>query len=66
VHAGAFERARSSLLGNLVRKYPEESRREALRATGLHLTGWASWASSPFVHAGVRRHNSELTRLGML
>ncbi|MGW0315621.1 DUF4238 domain-containing protein [Streptomyces flavidovirens] len=39
VHTGALERSRAGLVGKLIRNYPEQLRREALRATGLHLSG---------------------------
>ncbi|MBK3576476.1 DUF4238 domain-containing protein [Streptomyces sp. MBT65] len=39
VHIDAFARARVGLVGQLVRNYPAQSGREALRETGLHLTG---------------------------
>jgi hypothetical protein len=39
VHAGAFERSRAGLVGKLISKFPEQLRREALRETGLHLSG---------------------------
>lgn len=42
VHADAFERARIGLVGKLISKFPEQLRREALRETGLHLSGPAS------------------------
>jgi len=39
VHIDAFARARVGLVGQLIRKYPAQLGREALRETGLHLTG---------------------------
>jgi hypothetical protein len=39
VHTGAFERSRAGLVGELISKFPEQLRREALRETGLHLSG---------------------------
>ncbi|WP_371579325.1 hypothetical protein [Streptomyces sp. NBC_01314] len=39
VHTGAFEQSRAGLVGELINKFPEQLRREALRETGLHLSG---------------------------
>lgn len=44
-----FARARVGLVGRLVRNYPAQLGREALRETGLHLTGSDSPAPSPSV-----------------
>lgn len=42
VHTGAFEWSRAGLVGKLISTFPEQLRREALRETGLHLSGPAS------------------------
>ncbi len=42
VHTGAFEQARAGLVGKLVREFPKQLSREALRETGLHLSGSGS------------------------
>ncbi|MET9294843.1 DUF4238 domain-containing protein [Streptomyces sp. NPDC003077] len=39
VHTDAFERTRAGLADELISTFPEELRREALRETGLHLSG---------------------------
>lgn len=42
IHTDAFERSRAGLVGSLISNFPEHLRREALRETGLHLSGTAS------------------------
>ncbi|GAB7109634.1 hypothetical protein JCM4814A_79490 [Streptomyces phaeofaciens JCM 4814] len=42
VHFGAFARTRTGVVGKLITNFPEQLRREALRETGLHLSGPAS------------------------
>ncbi|WP_159039789.1 DUF4238 domain-containing protein [Streptomyces sp. TP-A0356] len=42
VHTDAFQRARTRLVAKAISQYPEQLRREALRETGLHLSGPAS------------------------
>ncbi|GAA4340826.1 hypothetical protein GCM10023086_76660 [Streptomyces venetus] len=42
VHSDALERARTRLVAKVISQYPEQLRREALRETGLHLSGPAS------------------------
>jgi hypothetical protein len=42
VHTGAFERTRAGLVGELISAFPKQLRREALRETGLYLSGPAS------------------------
>ncbi|WP_333740873.1 DUF4238 domain-containing protein [Streptomyces sp. IBSBF 2806] len=42
MHTASFERARTRLVAKVTRKYPERLRLEALRETGLHLSGPAS------------------------
>ncbi|MEV6595007.1 DUF4238 domain-containing protein [Streptomyces acidicola] len=39
VHTDAFERTRTGLVGELISRFPEQLRREALLETGLHLSG---------------------------
>ncbi|MFJ2607988.1 DUF4238 domain-containing protein [Streptomyces sp. NPDC087425] len=45
VHTDAFERARTSLIGEMISRFPQHLRREALRETGLHLSGPAALGS---------------------
>ncbi|WP_260474585.1 DUF4238 domain-containing protein [Streptomyces sp. WAC 05379] len=42
MHTASFERARTRLVAKVTRKYPERLRLEALRESGLHLSGPAS------------------------
>ncbi|MCZ7456094.1 DUF4238 domain-containing protein [Streptomyces sp. WMMC940] len=42
VHTDALERARTRLVAKVISQYPEQLRRDALRETGLHLSGPAS------------------------
>ncbi len=54
MHTASFERARTRLVAKVTRKYPERLRLEALRETGLHLSGPSLGA---FAELLIERHS---------
>jgi hypothetical protein len=55
IHTASFERARTRLVAKVTSKYPEQLRLEALRETGLHLSGPASLGA--FAERLIGRHS---------